>query len=424
MNKLSININLIKKIKKSFFPFYKDKYIQEIFTILQKDQPKEKKIAMFVGGCVRKYILNEEIDDIDIATIFTPEEIKYKFKDNDFKIIDTGVEHGTVTIMCKNYKFEITTLRKDVKTDGRHAEVAFTDDWHEDSSRRDFTINAIYLDIKGNFFDPQNGINDLKKNSIKFIGDPAQRISEDYLRIIRFIRFSLQYNNEKSEDITIEAIKLKLNGIKNLSKERVLFELIKILKLKNFNKIIFNSHLLDIFQIIFPELKYLKRLNKFNTFDNEESNFDKELILATLLVDETNNHEYFCHKYKASNYLKETLHSFAKFYKLFKNDKSYFKNNLKNDIYYSGKDMTKKYVIFSYLENENLKISYLNQNLNLLKKIHIPEFPFNGKYLMQKGFAEGKNIGDALKLLEDEWVKNDYFLSEKSIDAILSKKKN
>ena len=152
--------------------------------------------ARFVGGCVRKYLNNEKIDDIDIATILSSEEIKNKFKDKNFKVVETGIKHGTVTLLSKNFKLELTTLRKDTETDGRHAKVEHINDWQLDSERRDFTINAIYLDINGNIFDPQMGTIDLKNNVVKFIGDPQKRIEEDYLRIIRFIRFKIMYDNK------------------------------------------------------------------------------------------------------------------------------------------------------------------------------------------------------------------------------------
>ena len=131
-------------------------------------------------------------------------------------------------LISKKFKLELTTLRKDLETDGRHAEVEYIDNWQLDSERRDFTINAIYLDINGNIFDPQNGKNDLKNKIVKFIGDPQKRIEEDYLRIIRFIRFKIMYDF-KLEPTTCKAIKLNLNGVKKISKERILVELYKIL---------------------------------------------------------------------------------------------------------------------------------------------------------------------------------------------------
>ena len=152
--------------------------------------------------------------------------------------------------MSDNLKLELTTLRKDQVTDGRHAEVEYIDNWQLDSERRDFTINAIYLDINGKIFDPQGGKNDLKNNSVKFIGDPQKRIEEDYLRIIRFIRFKIMYNF-KVEPTTRNAIKLNLDGIKKISKERILDELYKILDLDNFLHLNESSDLKEIFTVIF-----------------------------------------------------------------------------------------------------------------------------------------------------------------------------
>ena len=255
------SFNFIKKIKRNFFPFYKNKELRFVFNKLQEGFPKDTIAARFVGGCVRKYLSNDEIDDIDIATILSSDDIKEKFKNTDFRIVDTGIKHGTITLISKKFKLELTTLRKDLETDGRHAEVEYIDDWRLDSERRDFTINAIYLDINGNIFDPQNGKNDLKNKIVKFIGDPQKRIEEDYLRIIRFIRFKIMYDS-RVEQTTDNAIKLNLNGIKKISKERVLIELYKILDLKNFIMLNENNDLKEIFLLIFPELENLKRLDK------------------------------------------------------------------------------------------------------------------------------------------------------------------
>ena len=160
----------------------------------------------------------------------------------------------------------------------------------QDSERRDFTINAIYMDIKGKIYDPQNGLEDLKKKEINFIGDPSLRIEEDYLRIIRYIRFCAQYNIKHSDHKIINAIKLNLNGIKNLSKERILSELYKIFNLNDLNILLDNEEIKNIFLLIFPEFKYLKRIKKYSFSPNPE------LIFSVLLIDEKDNYEYFCHK--------------------------------------------------------------------------------------------------------------------------------
>ena len=193
---LEVSLNFIKKIRRNLFPFYKNKELKFVFKTLHQGFSNDIVVARFVGGCVRKYLTADLIDDIDIATTLTADEIKERFKNTNFKVIDTGVKHGTVTLVSDQFKLELTTLRKDVETDGRHAEVQYINDWQLDSERRDFTINAIYLDINGKIFDPQKGTVDLKNNNIKFIGDPQKRIEEDYLRIIRFIRFKIMYSGK------------------------------------------------------------------------------------------------------------------------------------------------------------------------------------------------------------------------------------
>ena len=411
------NFNFIRKIKKFFFPFYKNSDLRFVFNKLQQDVSSQSKAAMFVGGCVRKHLLNEEIDDIDIATSLTSDQIKKRFEGTKFNVIDSGIEHGTVTLVFGELKLELTTLRKDIKTDGRHAEIEYTDDWKEDSERRDFTINAIYLDINGKIFDPQLGTIDLKNHSVKFIGDPQKRIEEDYLRIIRFIRFSLEHQS-KIEPTTIEAIKLNLNGIKKISKERILSELFKILRTKNFVKLNNNKQLKDIFSLIFAEFKYLERLNKLDTIINQ-SNFDKKTLLAVLLIDEKNNHEYFSHKYNVSKELKESLNLIAKNFTHFKKNKDFFLKNLKNNIYFFGKKHLIKLNTLYFASTKKAKLrDYLNV-LNNIKKQDIPKFSFDGNYLKAKGMQEGALIGKTLKLIEDEWLNNDFKISNKRVLEII-----
>ena len=330
MTKLSNNISFISKVKNFFFPFYKSKEIKKLFKVIEKGKEKKTQVAMFVGGCVRKFLNNEAIDDIDIATIFSPEELKEKFKNTEFKTIDTGLEHGSITITINSNKFEITTLRKDIETDGRHAEVEYTDDWQQDSSRRDFTINSIYMDSKGKLFDPQNGINDLKEKKIKFIGESSKRIEEDYLRIIRFIRFSIHYNSTVSDSDIIKAVKINLNGVKHLSKERILNELYKIFSLKNLNVLLDNKDIKNIFILIFPEFKYLERLDKLiNLINNNTIQQIPDFLFPALLVDDKDNHEYFCHKYKVSNKLKKELNLISNNYIDYKKNKNLLKKDLK-----------------------------------------------------------------------------------------------
>ena len=415
-----LNFNLIKKIRNIFFPFYRNSDLKFVFKRLQKDT-NQPKVAMFVGGCVRKYLNNEDIDDIDIATSLTPEEIKEKFKDTKFNVIDSGIKHGTVTLVYNKLKLELTTLRKDIKTDGRHAEVEYTDDWQKDSERRDFTINAIYLTIKGKIFDPQSGVLDLKNKNLKFIGDPQRRIEEDYLRIIRLIRFALEYQNE-IEQKTFEVIKLNLNGIKKISKERILNELFKILRTKNFVKLNDYKNLKDIFSLIFPEFRYLERLAKLNLINRNQS-FSNELLLAVLLIDDTNNHEYFSHKYNVSNELRESLNLLAKNYKIIKEKKFFFKKDLKKNIYFFGKKHLRLLNMLTFSVSKKMKINEYFNNLSNINGINLPIFSYDGNFLKKNGLKEGTIIGRTLKIIESEWIKNNFNLSNKRVLEIINQQK-
>ena len=424
MEKLSKNITIFYKIKNFFFPFYKSKDIKKLFYILEKDKAKNTQVAMLVGGCVRNFLADENVDDIDIASVFTPEEIKEKFKNSKFKVIDTGIEHGSVTVLINSSKFEITTLRKDINGDGRHSEVSYIDDWQQDSERRDFTINAIYMDSRGKIYDPQNGRHDLKKREIKFIGEAASRIEEDYLRIIRFIRFSIHYNCKESNFKIIESIKHNLNGIKNLSKERILSELYKIFKLNNINNLLENKEIKKIFLVLFPEFKHLGRIENFYyLLKTNNATQTPEVIFSLLLIGEKDNFEYFCHKYKVSNKLKNDLNFIGNNYAKFKEEKSYLKKDLKKNIYKLGKTNIKKLIIFIYCAQKKFSVNLLKKIVSEIDAIKIPNFPFNGQYVKAQGLEDGKKIGFALRKLEEEWVENDFNLKAKEAIFIIDKVK-
>jgi len=416
----NLSFNFIKIIKKNLFPFYRDKKLKFVFKTLQEGFSKDVVVARFVGGCVRKYLTNDAIDDIDIATTLSTDEIKEKFKNTDFEVIDTGIKHGTVTLISDKLKLELTTLRKDVQTDGRHAQVEYINDWQLDSERRDFTINAIYLDINGKIIDPQAGTKDLKNNNIKFIGDPQKRIEEDYLRIIRFIRFKILYNS-KVEQTTSQAIRHNLNGIKHISKERILVELFKILDLKNFIDLNDSEHLKKLFSLIFPEFVNLKRLERLRKILNH-SQIKRDILLAVLLIDEKNNHEYFAHKYSISNQTRENLNLLAKGLKLLRENKDFFEKDLEKNIYLRDKNYLINLNILNFANNSKYNVkNFLEIRKKILQsKKHL--FPIDGKYLIQNGMKEGLELGKVLKIIEDEWITNGFYISKNRIKEIIKSK--
>ncbi|MEY5008223.1 MAG: hypothetical protein RL764_1539 [Pseudomonadota bacterium] len=187
-----------------------------------------------VGGVVRDTLAGVATKDIDLATPLAPEAVMAALKAAGLKAVPTGLAHGTVTAVAEGRPFEITTLRRDVATDGRHAEVAFTDDWREDAARRDFTINALYADpVTGEVFDYFGGLADLEAGIVRFIGAPLQRIAEDHLRILRFFRFHARFGSGGPDAASLSACQTRANDLMALSRERIAMELLALLALPN-----------------------------------------------------------------------------------------------------------------------------------------------------------------------------------------------
>ena len=411
-----------KKFKshKTTKPLENIREAQEIFSYLN-DEGQETKVR-FVGGCVRKALCGEIIDDIDLATSLTPEEVKKILFDRGVRVIDTGISHGTVTAILNDKKFEITTLRKDISTDGRHADVEFTLNWEEDAERRDFTINAIYADIEGRIFDPLNGVADLKKGIVKFIGKAEKRIQEDYLRILRYFRFFTHYSEIDYEIAIIKIIKQYVNGLNSISKERIFDELKKILKLKNLHNLFKQEMSKEIILNIFPQFKNYERLKILTNLQNKiRKLYDEELILALLIIDESNDNEYFSHKYKVSNALNIRLANIKSNFENFKNKKFYSEENIKKLIYLSSKKKVLDLLLFSICLNNKSKVSNIENLIDFIKNCKIPIFPISGDDLKQNGYKTGHELGAKLKSLELRWIEDNFVIDKKLAIKALSK---
>tara|TARA_Y100000590_G_C15659996_1_gene992206 strand:- start:435 stop:1727 length:1293 start_codon:yes stop_codon:yes gene_type:complete len=377
---------------------------------------KETRVR-FVGGCVRKALSGEVIDDIDLATSLTPDEVKKNLTENNIKVIDTGISHGTVTAILNGKKFEITTLRRDISTDGRHAKVEFTLDWEKDAARRDFTINAIYADVEGRIFDPLNGISDLKDGKLKFIGSPEERIQEDYLRIIRYFRFFIHYSKFKYDEKIIGIIKKNINGINKISNERIFDELKKILVLDNCKSLFSKDPAKEIILNIFPMLKYQKRLTLLNKFNDKiKVHYDIYLILALLLLDESKDYEYFCHKYRVSNKIKNRFKYISENLEKIKNKKFYIEENIKKEMYFSSKENVFDILLFSFCINSKFENFEVERLIEYASNCKIPKFPISGDYLKNLGFESGEELGKKLKFLEEKWIKNNFVLDKKFLE--------
>jgi tRNA nucleotidyltransferase/poly(A) polymerase len=407
---------------KSTKPLENIKEAQIIFSHLNELGLDVK--VRFVGGCVRKAICGERIDDVDLATSHEPPEVKKKLSEKGIKVIDTGLSHGTITAIIDNKKFEITTLRKDILTDGRHATVEYTTNWELDAQRRDFTINAIYVDKEGRIFDPLKGIEDLKNGKIKFVGSAEERIQEDYLRILRYFRFFTQYSKINHEENVVRSIKKYINGLNKISNERIFNELTKILSLNNIYNLFSNKASKEIFQNIFPQFLYYERLKIIKSLNKKlYKDCDVSLVLALLIIDESNNYEYFCHKYKVSNTLKKKLQYISKNFEVLKNKNFYSKENIKKLIYISGKNYVKDLLFFSLCLNYKKKNLNIEELINYVKICKIPKLPVSGELLKEYGYETGLKLGKTLKSIEEYWIENNFVMNKKDIVNFLNKNK-
>ena len=376
---------------------------------------------MFVGGCVRKLLNKESVNDIDIATNLTPVELKNILTKKNMYFIETGIAHGTITVVINEIKFEITTLRKDVSTDGRHANVEFISDWETDAKRRDFTINAIYSDLKGEIYDPLGGSKDLKNGIVKFIGDPNARIKEDYLRILRYFRFYTQYSQHKHDIAIIQSIKKNLDGIKKISKERILDELFKILNLNNFYELFNDEFSCSVILTIFPQLRHYDRLKVIQNIPNKIfSRLDIPLIFSILLIDNSDDCEFFLYKFKFSNRDKNRILFLLKKYKKINFKELLDEQKLVKLAYLDNTAEIIDLLVFSAFVSEEIDVNIVEKCISFLDKLRLPVFPITADYLKLKyNFSESKELGLALKKLEKSWIDNDFIIDKKEIKNIL-----
>ena len=399
----------------SFLEITKKTKVSEIFKVISNYN--ESSEIRYVGGCVRKILNNEKIDDIDLATNLKPNEVKECLQNNNIDFFETGIEHGTITARLDEKNFEITSLRKDILTDGRHAKVEFTNEWTEDASRRDFTFNSIYADKEGNLFDPNDGVKDLERGKVKFIGDPEQRVKEDYLRVLRYIRFFLNYSKQDHRLNVKKTIKQNISGVTKLSKERLIDELKKLVISSGFIKICDDEFCKEILLLIFPQVKNIDIIKKIKkNYKKELFNKDFIFLLSLLIVDETDNSDFFLYKFKMSNEAKSRINFIKEIYNKFDDKNSFSNKHLQKIFYYQGKTYLLDAIDFKLFQS-NKKNSKLLELKKYFENLEKPKFPIKAKVLMEKyNLKEGKELGQKLKSLENLWVENNFNISEKEVE--------
>lgn len=364
-----------------------------------------------IGGFVRDSLLGIQTQDIDIATDLLPNEVSDLLTSHKIKIIPTGIEFGTVTAIIGNDKFEITTLRKDISCNGRHAKVEYCKDFAIDAQRRDFTINALsYCPIKQEIYDYFTGLEDLKHKIVKFIGNPEERITEDALRILRFFRFSSKYAKTLEQESLSACIKYK-NKLSNLSRERINQELDAIMIINN-NDILDTLSSSGILQILHPQAIYQSTL--LQSLHNIASNLDaligKNLIYAILFHQNDVPLKYFIE----NKFSKKDAKDIVDLIKLAFVIK---KSNL---------DVSIEALKFVWLEKKNFadyfllagtfiaELDKLQQLYFACKNMQIPIFPITGEDLMKLGLS-GPAVGKTISALKHKWVLSNFKLTKQEL---------
>ena len=357
-----------------------------------------------VGGSIRNTLLGHPVKDIDLATTASPEISQQLAEQAGLKVIPTGLQHGTITVMSEGEAFEVTTLRTDVETDGRHAKVAFTDNWKEDASRRDFTINALYTDRHGTLYDPIDGYQDILSRKLKFIGTARNRIREDYLRILRYFRFQSEYDLKALDSTSLLSCVQEREGLRRLSAERIATEIERLLKgpySKDIIRLMFEHGMLSrITGTVCNPLSFEKLLCLEKTLNLPNNAM---LRLAALACNSFQDAKLLGKRFKLSNEKKTTLEEL--FEPAFHIEPDMPELQAKTVLYHMGKTAYQNRILFSWIKSclPETHPAWQNQ-YTLAEHWQIPEFPIKGRDLIEAGFSKGPELGILLKKLENYWI--------------------
>ncbi len=363
--------------------------------------------ARLVGGCVRDSILQRDVHDIDLATNLLPNQTIKALKLRNIKTIPTGLKHGTITAVLNQRSFEITTLRHDVKCDGRHAKVEFTNNWQADASRRDFTFNALYADKHGHIYDYFGGIEDLKARRLNFIGNAEDRIKEDYLRILRAFRFHAKICVGDLSDEILSVCKKHSHMIQNLSGERIRDEILKLLECNDPLPTLKSMQESDVLQKIIPKEVKCEILSSPLLLGTDALVKLALLLRATKKNDRLSLGEYVSKFLRLSNKQKKKL--------LF-----LLSNDIKTEL--SEKEQKKYISLFGReLYCDLVKIcgvesgENVDEYISFANTFNIPKFPLSGDDLISIGHQPGKSLGRNLELLKQHWEDSSYTLTKEEL---------
>lgn len=398
-------------IIKKKLTFSSNNYLQ-LLSILNQSGRESR----LIGGCVRDALQNFKSSDIDIATTLQPQQVIQILTENEINFLTIGIDFGTITARINDEQIEITTLRRDLSSNGRYPKIVYTESFQEDAQRRDFTINSLsYCPFKHEIYDYCGGINDLKEARVIFIGDPETRIKEDYLRILRFFRFSGRFGGEFDKKGLNACIDLNQNLL-SLSKERIKWEMDKIIALNSFESILEGMFKFGFLQIIFPisyfDVKAFEAVNIFAKERNIQVGFHAKYALIFYSANNQSIEKLIGLKFSKNEAV--MIINIIEFAKDFNNMDSHFslkKAWLENSNYLD-------YVI-ACIGIGKLEATVADNFISTYKDDHKPAFPVNGNDLINQGM-HGEAIGKSLSYLKNEWIKNNFAQNRSQLLAILN----
>jgi poly(A) polymerase len=376
-------------------PWRNSEGLKAIVAALSDDEEGPR----IVGGAVRDSLLGLQVSDIDLATKLAPDVVIDRLEAVRIKAIPTGIDHGTITAVAHDQTFEITTLRRDVSTDGRRATVAFSQDWQEDAARRDFTINALYADpVSGEVYDYFGGLEDLKSHSLRFIGDPTQRIAEDHLRILRYFRFLARFGGDSVDEAALIACRDAAKSLMALSRERIASELLKIMGTA---KPVFAVSLMvdnGIFASFLPELSDDAAFSLKRLVDREQTHLMQPSLTARLLSilpHDAATVDKVAMRLKLSNRMRVDMASRL-------SDKAPTSQTIRALAYQTDLECARDTAMLFADE------SALAGCLAKLVAWSSPRFPIKGGDLIARGLSAGPVVAKTLKAIEAAWIEEDF----------------
>lgn len=364
--------------------------LQRLFAVLAA-AGGEGRVA---GGAVRNALLGEKVTEVDVATTLSPEQVTEACSAAGMGVHPTGIDHGTVTVVVDRHPFEVTTLRHDVETDGRRAKVKFTDDWQADAQRRDFTMNALFCDARGTIYDFVNGLPDIEGRRVIFVGDPAQRIAEDYLRILRFFRFHARYGHGAPDAAGLAACTRLKAGLDGLSAERIRQEMFKLMAAPG---AVSTLRLMADKGVLLHLLPYTEEWRVLERLPP-----DPLLRLSVLARDPLAMPE----RWRLSNHEARRLEDIAS---LMPPTPALRPKEQRAVLYQQGADAWRDLVHIAWARSDApLDDAGWRDLLELPDRWPIPRLPVAGRDLLAAGMSPGPEIGVMLTRLEDWWVASDF----------------